>query len=205
MSSTGSSSQATLRPAVHDEPTTPVTPTSLENSEERHLDGLPLILVMVGLMLCIFLASLDQLILSACPLSARPLITVADLVFQATAMPRIVSQFHSLAEVLFSPGSQLEHGKYNAFLDFMDCKCVFPDDGCIYDRMFFNLASFLRSSWPNVRQGYGQILNLVPIKWAIISSVIIFELGSLFCAVSFNVSVDMSSSYIVDVYSLSDR
>jgi hypothetical protein len=83
MRPTDSNSQVVLRSAAHDEPMAPETPTSLENREEGYLDGLPLVLVILGLMLCIFLASLDQFILSTRPLCARPIIIVADLMFQS--------------------------------------------------------------------------------------------------------------------------
>ncbi|KAF8234177.1 MFS general substrate transporter [Tricholoma matsutake] len=131
MSATGSSSQVAFRAPRDDEPLAPAHGTTSED-EGTYLDGFPLALVVVGLMLCVFLASLDQLILT-------------------TAMPRIVSQFNSLAEISWIP---------NAY--------------------FLTMAGFMIV--------YGQLLNLVPLKWAIISSVIIFELGSLLCAVSFNMN-----------------
>ncbi|KAF8240337.1 ABC transporter [Tricholoma matsutake] len=132
MSAAGFSSQVAFRAPRDDEPLAPAHGTTSEDEEGTYLDGFPPALVVVGLMLCVFLASLDQLILT-------------------TAMPRIVSQFNSLAEISWTP---------NAY--------------------FLTMPGFMIV--------YGQLLNLVPLKWAIISSVIIFELGSLLCAVSFNMN-----------------
>jgi hypothetical protein len=86
----------------------------------------------------------------------------------------------------------------------MDSKRVFPYDGCIYDRMFSSFALFLRVDHARMLpQVYGQILNLVPLKWAIIPSVVIFELGSLLCAVAFNVRVPISSYILGRILSVS--
>ncbi|KIJ34827.1 hypothetical protein M422DRAFT_263011 [Sphaerobolus stellatus SS14] len=63
---------------------THVAPKS--DSSEHHLEGLPLAVVMSGLILSLFLPALDQLIL-------------------ATAMPVIVSKFNSLQEISWIPNA----------------------------------------------------------------------------------------------------
>jgi len=75
-----------------------------EQREPKHLHGLPLALVVTGLVLCLFLPALDQLILSKSNNSKR---FFASLIFNlAPAMPRIVSQFNSLTEVC-CPGQRI--------------------------------------------------------------------------------------------------
>ncbi|GJJ11579.1 hypothetical protein Clacol_005814 [Clathrus columnatus] len=100
--------------------------------ELGYLDGWPLFVVMAGLLLCLFLPALDQLILT-------------------TAIPHIVSQFNSLDEISWIP---------NAYFVTMACFMII----------------------------FGQTLNLVPLKYFVLASVFIFELGSLFCGVAFNIN-----------------
>ncbi|KAF8499372.1 MFS general substrate transporter [Gautieria morchelliformis] len=61
-------------------------PKGPHGTDHNHVEGLPLFLVMIGLVLCLFLPALDQLIL-------------------ATAIPRIVSQFNSLGEISWIPNA----------------------------------------------------------------------------------------------------
>ncbi|KAF8484186.1 major facilitator superfamily domain-containing protein [Gautieria morchelliformis] len=61
-------------------------PKDPHGTDHNHVEGLPLFLVMIGLVLCLFLPALDQLILT-------------------TAIPRIVSQFNSLGEISWIPNA----------------------------------------------------------------------------------------------------
>jgi len=104
-------------------------------------------------------------------------------------MPRIVSQFNSLDEVLFGRcccycdiySKSLTH----YLLDFLDSKRVFLDNGKLYDcESPQTFCLYLLT----IFQIYGQIVNLAPLKYVVLASIFLFELGSLFCGIAFNVS-----------------
>ncbi|KAK9239555.1 major facilitator superfamily domain-containing protein [Lipomyces kononenkoae] len=106
------------------------TPDPAPNSDEHELTGKKIIVIMLGLMLAMFLVSLDRTII-------------------ATAVPQITNQFHSLADVGWYAGAYLM-------------------TSCATQLIFGRLYTFYSS------------------KTVYLTSIVLFEVGSLICGAAPN-------------------
>jgi hypothetical protein len=102
---------------------------TLNDVTKDHVQGLRLFAVMTGLLLCLFLPALDQLILSMHSSHCFREPSVTHIYYLATAIPRIVSQFNALTEVPIPNIGVLFVEPDVAVADILDSKRLFPYNG----------------------------------------------------------------------------